>query len=56
MCYSYILLWHFYLAKLTSVRKVVSSSCVMIRGPSTLIKGILKEKYNIFIDNITITN
>ena len=33
-----------YLAKLTNVKNVVSKSCVMISGPSILIKGILKRK------------
>ncbi len=33
-----------YLAKLTKVNKVVSSSCVMMRGPSIRIRGILKTE------------
>lgn len=33
----------YYLAKLTNVRRVVSSSWEMIKGPSILIRGTLKN-------------
>ena len=35
---------YIYLAKLQSVKKVVSNSCAIIKGPSIRINGILKKK------------
>ena len=34
---------YIYLAKLQSVKKVVSNSCAIIKGPSIRINGILKK-------------
>ena len=42
---------YIYLAKLQSVKNVVSNSCAIIKGPSIRINGILEEE-KFFNENI----